>query len=76
VVAELAARELWAIVVDEVADETERLLVRLSFVEHLKPRQVQARYPDRFAGVGDVYRIKRNLLDRLRRCPRLARFAA
>jgi DNA-directed RNA polymerase specialized sigma24 family protein len=76
VVAALAARELWEIVMGEVEDETERLLVRLSFVENLKPRQVQARYPDRFPCVGDVYRIKRNLLDRLRRCPRLARFAA
>ena len=76
VVAEVSARELWEIVLDEVEDADERLLVRLSFVEDLKPRQVQARYPDRFPGVGDVYRIKRNLLDRLRRSPRLARFAA
>jgi hypothetical protein len=76
VTSRITGSELWDVVLNEVEDETERLLLYLSFAQQLKPRQVQARYPERFACVDDVYRMKRNLLDRLRRSPRMARFVA
>jgi hypothetical protein len=48
-------------------DEAARLVVYLSLVRDLKPRAIQACHPGRFASVADVYRVKRNALDCLRR---------
>jgi len=73
-VEQVARRELWQAINAELRDETERLLTRLSFVAGLTPREIQARYPDRFASVTDVYRLKRNVLDRLRRSPAIRQF--
>jgi hypothetical protein len=64
----IAHRELWQAIDDELHDEGERLVARLSFVAWLSPREIQARHPDRFADVATVYRVKRNLMERLRRC--------
>ncbi len=73
-VGELAGRELWQVISAELGDEAERLVARLCFALDLKPREVYERHPDRFASVDDVYRVKRNLLDRLRRSPEVRRF--
>ncbi len=69
-----AVHDLWTAILGEVPDESERLLVYLSFAQDLKPGQIRERHPDRYPTVADVYRIKRNVLDRLRRSPRLQRF--
>jgi hypothetical protein len=74
--ARLDRRELWGLVLAELEDATDRLLVYRSFVQALPPRAVHARHPERFRCVADVYRAKRNLLERLRRSPRLVGFAA
>ena len=60
----------------EVQDEAERRVAYLCFVLDLKPREVQERHPELYATVDDVYRIKRNLLDRLRRNPAIRAFLA
>jgi hypothetical protein len=39
----------------------------------LPPRDIQARHPDLFANVNEVYSAKRNLLNRLQRNPDLQR---
>jgi len=70
----VAADELWATVRAETQDEAERLVAYLCLAHGLKPREVFERRPDRFAGVADVYRVKRNLLDRLRRNPDIQKF--
>lgn len=70
----LAGRELWRAIEAEVADEAERAVAYLCLALGLKPREVYARHPDRYASVADVYRIKRNLLDRLRRSPAIREF--
>lgn len=62
---ELAA--LWAIVRAHLRDEREVVLVSLMFEIGLKPAEAQARRPDLFPDVSDVYRTKRNLMDRLAR---------
>ena len=41
-------------------------VARLSFVRGLTPREIYARHPQRFGAVGDVYHVKRNVLERLR----------
>jgi len=42
----------------------------------MKPSDVFAHEPQRFESVNDVYRIKRNVLDRLRNSPRIQAFLA
>ena len=67
VIGRLGRRELWAAVECELADPKQHLVARLSFVAGLSPREILARHPDEFEDVFDVYRIKRNMIDRLRR---------
>jgi hypothetical protein len=74
ILGELAGRELWRAIEAELRDEPERLVARLCLVLGLKPREVYACHPDRFADVADVYRVKRNLIDRLSRSPAIRRF--
>ena len=72
VVSAVAAGELWAAVARELPDEADRLAIYLSFVRDQSPREIQRRHPAMFPSVVDVYRIKRNALDRLRRSERLS----
>lgn len=72
----LADAELWQAVTREVQDGVERLLLYLSAALDLSPRQIHARYPQHFPTVRDVYRTKRNVLDRLRRSQLLQRYHA
>ena len=65
----MASRELWQAVLDSLPDADERLIAYLSFVQGMKPAEIAAQRSDRFAGAADVYRIKRNAIDRLRRSP-------
>jgi hypothetical protein len=67
IVGRLSAGELWQTIAAELQDEPERLVAYLSLVRGLKPAQVQSLHPEYFPGVADVYRIKRNVLERLRR---------
>lgn len=60
------AAALWAAVLEALVSDTERLVAQLSFVGGLSPREIFARHSDRFASVEDVYRVKRNVVDRLR----------
>jgi hypothetical protein len=71
---EVAVQELRRAIDAELHDEAERLVAHLCLVLDLKPREVYERHPDRFADVADVYRVKRNLLERLRRSPAIRRF--
>ena len=70
----LTGRDLWRAIEQELPDEAERLVVRLSCALDMKPGEVHARHPERFESVADVYRIKRNALDRLRRSPLMQTF--
>jgi hypothetical protein len=67
VVGQIAGRELWQTVEQELRDESERLVAQLSFISGLSPREIYARHADRFAEIEEVYRVKRNVVDRLRR---------
>ena len=65
-------QEFWQQINGRLNDERERRVVYGSFVLGLKPREVHARYQDTFNGVKDVYRVKENVLARLRRDAELA----
>jgi len=63
----MSAQELWEAVEACCNGERERVLVRLMFREGMKPRHIPEQFPDLFPDVSDVYRVGRNLLERLRR---------
>lgn len=71
VVGHMARNDLWAAVEEEIKDEAERLVAYLCWVLDMRPREICALHPDRFTTVAEVYSVKRNLLDRLRRNPRV-----
>lgn len=66
----------WSLVLRLLKDERERLLVYLSYELDLAPAEIQRRYPDQFPAVDDVYKGRRNILDRLGRSKDLARWLA
>lgn len=71
VVAQLSAQRLWTIIQEELNGEDERVLLYLAYVQGMKPGEICAQYRHLFPTVDDVYRIKRNVLERLRRNRRL-----
>jgi RNA polymerase sigma factor (sigma-70 family) len=66
----LDAQEL-AVYVKARLDEREWLVIMLSFVHGLKPRQIHERYPTQFTSPHEVSRIKERGLERLRSDPYL-----
>lgn len=74
VLGRLAGQQLWEAVQSELQDEPERKVVYLSFARDLKPAEIAERHPELFAGVADVYRVKRNVVERLRRSPAIRAF--
>ncbi|HEX6738992.1 MAG TPA: sigma-70 family RNA polymerase sigma factor [Vicinamibacteria bacterium] len=70
----LAGRELWQAIGVALPDETERLVAHLCLALGMRPAEVHARFPERFPTAAAVYRVKRTLLDRLRRSPEVRRF--
>src|SRR5207249_8057842 len=76
VVGKLAGEQLWATIAAELQDEAEEVVAYLSFARELKPSEIFDRHPRLYASVADVYRIKRNLIERLRRNPQVRAFLA
>jgi len=74
VIGSLSAQQLWATVMRELHDEAEQKVAYLSFARDLKPAEIAARHSSLFASVADVYRIKRNIIERLRRSPEIRAF--
>jgi hypothetical protein len=70
----LAGEQLWEAILRELQDESERVVAYLSFTRDLKPSEIFSRYPRLYASVADVYRIKRNLIERLRRSEEVRAF--
>jgi hypothetical protein len=62
----LLERELWQAVAEALTPE-EWLVIRLTFLAELQPREIALGHPERFRTALDVYRVKRRALGRLRR---------
>jgi DNA-directed RNA polymerase specialized sigma24 family protein len=75
VVDRLSAQDLWQAILEELNGEQERVVVSLVCLHGLKPREITTMHQRLFKNVEDVYRIKRNALERLRRNSRLQGFA-
>ncbi|MCS7173400.1 MAG: sigma-70 family RNA polymerase sigma factor [Armatimonadetes bacterium] len=73
-VARMGIQELWETLRSVVADERERVVLYESFVHGIPPRELVRRRGDLFASVEEVYNVRRTLLSRLRRHPRLQAF--
>jgi len=71
VVSSIAAQNLWQIIKEELHGEDERIVLYQAYVQGMKPSEISSRYRQIFPTVDDVYRIKRNVLERLRRSRRL-----
>lgn len=71
VVSALSVQGLWQIIQDELNGEDERILIYQAYVQGLKPGEICSQHHHFFPTVDDVYRIKRNILERLRRNRRL-----
>jgi len=67
VLGNLAGEQLWAAIRRELQDSAEEQVIYLSFARDMKPAEIVERHPDLFSSVADVYRIKRNVIERLRR---------
>lgn len=76
VVGELSGQQLWRVISHELQGDAERMVAVLSFARDLKPAEIYSRHPTLYESVGDVYRIKRNILERLRRSPEVRAFLA
>jgi DNA-directed RNA polymerase specialized sigma24 family protein len=63
----LQRREIWRAVTARLKDNQEQAVVYGSFVLGLKPRELCVHYADSFRDVREVYRVKENVLARLRR---------
>jgi DNA-directed RNA polymerase specialized sigma24 family protein len=70
----LEGRRLWQTVVGLIRDEKESIILRGSFLYGLRPSEIYDANPDQFESLDELYQIKRNLLNRLRRHPRVQQF--
>jgi RNA polymerase sigma factor (sigma-70 family) len=71
VVSNISAQGLWQVIQEELNGEDERVLIYLAYVHGMKPSEISSQHRKLFPSVEDVYRIKRNVLERLRRNRRL-----
>lgn len=60
-------QEFWDEIKGRLGNEKERLVIYGSFFMALKPRELYAQFKDKFCDVSEVYRVKENVLARLRR---------
>jgi hypothetical protein len=64
---EIERHQLWEAVTALMHNEKEVIVLECSFAYDLKPAEIYAGNSDRFESLDEVYRVKRNLLNRLRR---------
>lgn len=66
--------EFWSLLQARLRDEKEQRVVYGCYVLAMKPRELFAQCGDLFGDVREIYRVKQNVLERLRRDPALAQF--
>lgn len=58
---------LWEFTRIRLHDEKERVVIHGSFVLDLKPQEILDHFQSLFSGVDEIYRVKQNIISRLRR---------
>ena len=66
--------ELWEVIRDMLPNKRERRLAFLLYQCNLKPREIVRRCPEEFSNVDEIYRLRRNIVDRLERGKDLIRW--
>lgn len=61
------AVELWNMIAARLHDAREVEVAYEAFVLNLKPAEISERHPGNYQGTKEIYRIKENIVDRLRR---------
>jgi len=61
------AKCLWRLLQYEFTSEEEQIVIYFSFYFGMRPAEIAGEYPHRFPSPKDVSRIKRNVMERLRR---------
>jgi DNA-directed RNA polymerase specialized sigma24 family protein len=72
--AQVHRQEFWRKINARLRNEKERLVVYGSFVLAFKPRELYAQFQETFHDVNEVYRVKVNVLARLRQDAELQKF--
>ncbi len=70
----ISEEELWALLTHIITDAREQYLLRLLLIEGYRPRDVVRKSPDQFPTTQEVFRLSRNIFDRLRRHDRIRRW--
>lgn len=65
--AHMEAKALWQRIKQCLSNRQEHAVVYACFVLDMKPRDILSQYPGLFADVSEVYRVKENVMDKLRR---------
>ncbi len=60
-------RELWEVIASLLPTAREKDLAYLLYHCNLKPREIMQRCPGKFSNVSEIYRLRRNIIDRLER---------
>jgi DNA-directed RNA polymerase specialized sigma24 family protein len=69
--AHISVEALRRVILSRLQGEEERTVALLSWAYDLPPRQILAQRPDLFSTIEHIYRVKRNMVDRLGRDPHL-----
>lgn len=69
ILGKLVASEVWRIV-QSVVGEEERIILLHNCILGYPPREIQRRFPALFAEVEDIHRMRRNVIERLKRSRR------
>ena len=60
-------RELWEVLQSFLSTDREKELAYLLYHCNLKPREIMQHRPGMFSNVGEIYRLRRNIIDRFER---------
>jgi RNA polymerase sigma factor (sigma-70 family) len=71
----LQTSEFWELIKKKSKDPREYAVAYASYSLDLSPREILVEYPDLFADVNEVYKLKANFLDRLERDEEIKEFA-
>jgi len=66
--------ELWQMLDQMMKNKNERMVLYASFVLGLKPKEIDVEFSGIFSSVKEIYRVKENILSRLRRDHDLVKF--
>ncbi|MCB0200756.1 MAG: sigma-70 family RNA polymerase sigma factor [Anaerolineae bacterium] len=65
---------LWRVIDQLLKSDKERLVIECTFVFDMPPREISAEFPDVFPDRREIFRVKENVMKRLRRSPELKAF--